>query len=573
MKTYQKVLSLTLALLMLLALMTGCAGKPADTNPPADTTPSTTDEPADTTGEPADTTDEPADTTDEPTDTPEEPAETPVLPIATDDPTLSMWVAYTNQYYPNGYEDTVISEWVHELTGVNLEFFCASSATATEQFNLMMVAGATDDMISNMSNYYTMGEEFAVDEGLILDMTDYVEQYMPNYQAARNLSEEHRRATTTDSGVVGYIWTLTETPEAPWTGLMIRQDLLQEQGLEVPNTISEWDTCLTALHEAYGGTLNIPANGVFTYSDFASAYGVGTEWYAVDGKVKYGVLEENYKDYLALLADWYARGLIYPDFTSIQFGDLFALMGANDGIVALDTLWGFGGANWVERGLTQEPNLFFQGVVHPTNDNGEKAPVTFKSSLQSGSVAVTEAAEDPALCARFLDYWYTEQGGWEWSIGPMGTSWYINEAGEVDMTEAYDAEVAANKADGMDTAWENTLRKYAAFDHHLGMYHYERLLLQYDDTTIYDSTCGVWVDDPADWNYPTEATMTADEQETYGRIYSDASTMISEYVANIIVGNTSVEEGYAELMTALESVDFQKCVDCKQAALDRYYAR
>ena len=186
---------------------------------------------------------------------------------------------------------------------------------------------------------------------------------------------------------------------------------------------------------------------------------------------------------------------------------------------------------------------------------------------------MTDAAEDPVLCAKFLDYWYTEQGGWEWSLGPEGISWYINEAGDIDMTEAFDAEVAENKANGMDTAWENTLRKYAAFNHHVGIYHYERLLLQYDDTTIYDATCRVWTDDPADWNYPAEATMTASEQEAYGRIYSDASTIIEEYTCNIIVGNTSVEEGYNQMIAALQSVNFQKCVDCKQAALDRYIAR
>lgn len=569
MNTLRKPLALCLALLMLLTVLSGCGSKPANTDSPTDT-----QEPSAPTQEAEDP--KPAndaESADEaPTD--EAPADTSsILPIATDDPTLSMWVAYTSQYYPNGYADSVIPDWVYEKTGVHLEFFCASSATATEQFNLMMVSGATDDMIANMSSYYPMGEEFAVEEGLIVDMTDYVAQYMPNYQAARNLSENHRRASTTDSGVVGYIWTLTETPEAPWTGLMIRQDLLNEQGLELPQTINDWDNVLTVLHENYGGTLNIPTNGIFTYSDFASAFGIGTQWYQVDGTVKYGALEEGYKDYLALMADWYSRGLIYPDFTGLQFGDLFALMGANDGIFALDTLWGFGGDNWIERGLTQEPNLFFQGVVHPTSDSGEKAPVTFKSSLQSGNVAVTDAAEDPVLCAKFLDYWYTEQGGWEWSLGPEGISWYINEAGDIDMTEAFDAEVAENKANGMDTAWENTLRKYAAFNHHVGIYHYERLLLQYDDTTIYDATCRVWTDDPADWNYPAEATMTASEQEAYGRIYSDASTIIEEYTCNIIVGNTSVEEGYNQMIAALQSVNFQKCVDCKQAALDRYIAR
>lgn len=572
MKTWKKVLSLTLALLLLLALMAGCATEPtqtpADTDNTPDTTNAATDEPSGTADEPANTTDDaPADTA--------EPVEDSValLPIATDDPTLSMWVAYTSQYYPNGYADSVISDWVYELTGVHLEFFCASSATATEQFNLMMVAGATDDLIAGMNSYYTMGEEFAVDEGLIVDMTDYVEQYMPNYQAARNLSEEHRRASTTDSGVVGYIWTLTETPEAPWTGLMIRQDLLQEQGLELPKTISDWDNALTVLNQAYGGTLYIPSNGIFSYSDFASAYGIGTQWYQVDGQVKYGALEEGYKDYLTLLSDWYARGLINKDFTGLQFTDLFGLMGQNEGLVALDTLWGFGGDNWIERGLTQIPTLFFQGVNHPTSDDGSIAPVSFKSSLASGSVAVSDAAEDPVLCAKFLDYWYTEQGGWEWSLGPEGTTWYRNEAGEIDMTEAYDAEVLANKQDGMDTAWENTLRKYAAFDHHLGVYHYERLLLQYDDTTIYDATCEVWKNDATDWNYPSEATMTAEEQETYGRIYSDASTIIEEYTCKVIVGAVSVEDGYNEMIAALESVDFQTCVECKQAALDRYFAR
>ena len=57
--------------------------------------------------------------------------------------------------------------------------------------------------------------------------------------------------------------------------------------------------------------LFIPATGVLDY--FTSAFGVGSGMYLDGDTIKYGPLEEGYKEYLQMMSQWYSEGLLYQD--------------------------------------------------------------------------------------------------------------------------------------------------------------------------------------------------------------------------------------------------------------------
>ena len=98
-------------------------------------------------------------------------------------------------------------------------------------------------------------------------------------------------------------------------GISVRKDFLDKVGMDIPTTYDEWETVLTAFKDKLGieAPLFTSKYGIDN-GEFMAGYGVAPYFYQVDGTVKYGPLEDGYKDYLTMMADWYKKGLIDPDF-------------------------------------------------------------------------------------------------------------------------------------------------------------------------------------------------------------------------------------------------------------------
>ena len=591
----KKLTALFLALCLLVALC-ACTGSstPANTDTPNDAnTPADTNTPADA----ADDANTP-DNTDTPDDTtvaerpigrsglatspdPSNPAVTAeplVLPLATDNPTITFWACeYLPAAYESDFANTQLYNWVPEWTGVNIEVHNASFFTATEQFNLMLVSGATDDIVDSFSSRYPKGGQHAIDEDLILDLTDYVAKYMPNYQAMRALSDTHTRMSVTDEGSLAYIYKMDYEQEVDWQGMNFRSDLLDELGLALPETYDDWTEALTAIHDKWGGWISIPTNGIFTNSEFASGYGIGTQWYVVDGEVRYGAVQEEYKQYLALLRDWFNAGFIDKDFVGRSYQNQVT-WGRQD-CVGGTYAWGRSGPNhylWNEAADYETDSYFMSGLPHAVLNKGDTpGRVCFKASVVRNGTAILPAAEDPVLCAKFLDYFYSDEGAILINYGPIGQSCELDEDGNVHMTAAYDAEVQERIDDGTFTksyAWEGLIYNWNWHEANFGVMKPERLLLQYDDLSAWEQ-CLEWAKNSGEWNYPEGTQMTAEEAEEYARIYADASTMIGEFTTKIICGMVDLEEGYSEMLSQLDSINFSRAIECKQEALNRFNAR
>ena len=161
------------------------------------------------------------------------------------------------------------------------------------------------------------------------------------------------------------------------------------------------------------------------------------------------------------------------------------------------------------------------------------------------------------------------------NYGPIGQSCELDEDGNVHMTAAYDAEVQERIDDGTFTksyAWEGLIYNWNWHEANFGVMKPERLLLQYDDLSAWEQ-CLEWAKNSGEWNYPEGTQMTAEEAEEYARIYADASTMIGEFTTKIICGMVDLEEGYSEMLSQLDSINFSRAIECKQEALNRFYAR
>lgn len=165
---------------------------------------------------------------------------------------------------------------IEEKTGVRIELIVPPVGEAATNFSLMLTNRKYPDIIIGFDNMYSSGGDEAIEEGIILDLKDLVEQYMPNYQAARTASEYRMLNTITDEGTMPYICTLSYQDQSSITygGPIIRQDVLDKLGLDMPVTFDDWHEYLTRAKDELGMTrgLGLANTGISKYNAFNAAF-------------------------------------------------------------------------------------------------------------------------------------------------------------------------------------------------------------------------------------------------------------------------------------------------------------
>lgn len=134
-----------------------------------------------------------------------------------------------------------------ENTGVDITFLHPPTGGQDEQFNLLVADGDLPDVMEYHWQNYPGGPEKAISDGVIVSLNDIIDQYCPNLKAYLDANPEIARQCRTDDGNYYAFPFIRGNKELRVTmGLFIRQDWLDELGLEIPTTIDEWHTVLTA---------------------------------------------------------------------------------------------------------------------------------------------------------------------------------------------------------------------------------------------------------------------------------------------------------------------------------------
>ncbi|MBO4367341.1 MAG: hypothetical protein J5859_01395, partial [Clostridia bacterium] len=183
------------------------------------------------------------------------------------DYTLTYWIPidYSSAQVYDSYADHPFFKWMEEKTGVKITFIHPSEEQMDQQFNLMVSSGKYYDMMFNAGSDMVNREEM-LNAGVWADIYEF-EDIMPNYFKCIRCSDgscyawewgpekafigtapqpEWETGCVTDSG---RLWCVTQTNCDEWpteAGALIRQDWLDEFGLDVPQTIDELEKVLEA---------------------------------------------------------------------------------------------------------------------------------------------------------------------------------------------------------------------------------------------------------------------------------------------------------------------------------------
>lgn len=286
-----------------------------------------------------------------------------------------------NSQYYSYYQDNPAMQWLMAQTyedadgqpqSVSIEFQAPAAGKGQDNFNTMIQTQSETDILN--TTYSSDGVLQLYEDGVIMDITDYVEQYMPNYLAMLEETGTYNDATVDIDGERRFLgigmysevdytalfcgwcyrrdWivkygvqpdtffdpmTDTEPRANPNAGQAFSgscavegdydtwtDDVVFPSGNTDPVYISDWEwmfDIFTAAMEDQGITdgyvMSLYYPGYNENGDLVSSFGGGNPaWYNDDGVCAFGAVSENFKTYLECMHTWYEKGWIDQDFNT-----------------------------------------------------------------------------------------------------------------------------------------------------------------------------------------------------------------------------------------------------------------
>lgn len=560
-KSFKKVVSMLLAVIMVLGLVAcGTDNKETTKAPATDAPEKTTEAPGKTDGETAGA-----------EQTTEAPEVGITYPYETKD-TLTFWCGNqmpVSSAYAS-WKDSPFHSKMEGKTGIYVDWqYPVDGADVKQAFNLLMTDEVKPDMIY-FTVTATMGREM-IEEETIWDLTDYLPEYAPDYWAYINdpANAAELNAVVTEDGKHYMIPAIRESDyNVTYIGPVIRQDWLDECGLKMPVTIQDWENVLVKFKEKYGAKMGFVKANFNNAGGIASGFGayaaLAAGWYVDDGKVNLAQLQPEYKDMLETLVKWYKMDLIDKDVLTMnnnglrtkalnnEIGIAFVPMSQMTGMIN-DAKKEGTSANWV-------------GMEYARTEAG--APTTRIQSLaQRGtglSAIITKSCSEEKLktALAWLNYGWTEEGNKYWNFGEEGVTYTVGADGKVAWTDLITKdEMGLSAAVAKYTGAGGSAPVVQKAD-----------LVRLKNSEKAGEAVNLWIKntEAPSHMWPT-VIKTQEEADTYTTTMTPISTYINQELAKFFVGDRDFSE-YDAFIAKIKEMGVEKAVAVQQAAYDRYIA-
>lgn len=169
-----------------------------------------------------------------------------------DEPVSFTWLDIRNPDYEQGViteglAENEVYKAASELTGINVEWDLRMDGATT--YALMIAGGDYPDCWgSKLSDYYS-SYDTALEEDVIIDLTDLISEYMPSYTAALAGDKNLESTSYTEDGKRLAVYPIN-TGYTQFGG-QIRGDIVDKLGLELPETFDDMYDMLKAMKSEY----------------------------------------------------------------------------------------------------------------------------------------------------------------------------------------------------------------------------------------------------------------------------------------------------------------------------------
>ena len=464
--------------------------------------------------------------------------------------------------------------------GVDIDFSYPTTGTDGTVYTNTLLADPSS-MPNIMATYWMDNANQYLDDGIIWDITPYIQEYAPAYYAFLQSNPAYDRAMKTDDGRYYAFGFFRE--DGGWNdsflGPVVRKDWLEECGLEIPKTISEFENMIRVFNEKYGAKYS------FAWSRFnqhagglCGAFGAYTAcadtYYIKDGKVGYAMAENEWRDYMKWMNSMWNEGLIDQDIMTLDDTSIKAKIHNDQCGVSLTSMGQLN--NWNKERVAEGKEAVWIGIPYPTGEDGTLSCVFGGPGIGDDTVVVTKTADEETmkLCLQMLDYAYTQEGFLYWNYGVEGVSWEYDENGVPKFT--------ALVTDDPDT---DPMTKYNGATWGTGCIQATNLLYLKNSQAAIDAD-NTWYynypDDPeknlavtSGWKWPKGTTFTVEESDELDLIANGISTYASENFASFLTGSLDINDDavWNNYLDGFASHNLARVLEIRQACYERYLAR
>lgn len=484
---------------------------------------------------------------------------------------------HTNLTDVTEYDQFDWMPYVEAETGYDLEWTTVEQGVFRDKINIMLASGDYTDLVMNFSDAsYTLSS--ALDDEIIVDLTDKLEELSPNYYALLHApgNEDFLRDCSDDNGSYLCYWMLQNTAVTT-EGYWVRTDMLEAAGVQdIPATYDQWEEAMLAVKNS--GKYDLKTGLLVNSESFSQYFSYGYDipgtrisngLYHVDGEIRGCYTEDAFREYLTMMHNWYDQGLLYSDFPSMDSNpmssEITSMITQDQAIVY--SAWNNSADGY--KSQANNPDFAVKGISEPMMTEGQVGHFANASRVNNMHNLVITSSADVEACMTFCDWWYTGKGIDLYNYGQEGVDWNWN----ADHTEREYSELITNAPDGntVQTAWS----RYNVYGNFIGYSNEWRSNWTYAGEELEAMETWTGAMDNI-YSLPLSfMSLTTDETTAISTPVSDVDTYISEHLAKMVTGEEDITDdslwnGYVE---TVESMGYQTIIDTYQAAYDRYLSR
>ncbi|HAL74847.1 MAG TPA: hypothetical protein DCM45_07165 [Clostridiales bacterium] len=357
--------------------------------------------------------------------------------------------------------------WGPDKKKIELEFLIPPAGTATDSFNTLLSTGDYPEMMDGVA--YSGSVVDLYEQGIVLDLTDYIKQYMPNYIAFLEANPElAAEAYYLINGEKKYLSlrNFIDAVSYNWGGYCYRRDWIIKYGTNPkdgsafsgrytgtlpdgsvnmeswednvifpsggsdPVYISDWEWMLDIFAKAIadlgikdGYPMSLYYPGFLATGDLVCSFGGDGPVYGLnkDNQVYFGATGENFRVYLQAMNTWFKNGWIDKAFTEHNSDMFFAIDDAKIRSGKVGLWWGTQGVliGKLDDGEDLKKGMVVYGARQPINDiygtvaQKNQEPYTmYQYSRANMNWLITDKMKEKDIVPllTMIDYLYTEEG-------------------------------------------------------------------------------------------------------------------------------------------------------------------
>ena len=277
-----------------------------------------------------------------------------------------------------------MTELAEEKLGIKMETTLLGGDASNYDTKLRLALTGSEELPDVFPVYGTQMIADMIESGRVKDLTEDIEKYMPD-----RLKEIYDKYPETFYPVTkdGKIYGIACTPVLTEGQVMvIRQDWLDNLGLEAPTTMDEFEAVIKAFTEedpdgngkddTYGFTYagdSIYNTGwvadPVTLFSANSGKNIPGMWYEDEnGDLMYGSIHEGNKETLARMAQWHANGWIFQEAAATGAWDAMTQFTEGKAGIFIGRPWAI---NSVRDVTSADPNAVIAAYPNIKQDNGE----------------------------------------------------------------------------------------------------------------------------------------------------------------------------------------------------------